>query len=148
MTLVRWRPTRDFVHMKNEFDRLFGEFLSHSNIDYNDSDKVWSPRVDVFETEEEFLDSAELTGVRKEDVKVTIQDNVLSLIGKKRKENEEKDENIYRREPIYGDFKRSIPLPGEVKANKIQANFKDGVLKITLPKTEEAKIKEIQISVN
>lgn len=148
MTLVKWRPTRDFVNVRNEFDRLFGDFFGPSDSEYFQSKRSWSPRVDISENDDVLVISAELPGVNKDKVKVSIQDNVLFLKGEKVREKEEKGESVYRSERIFGEFKKTINLPVSVDANKIEAKFRDGVLSINLPKTEEAKIKEIPISVN
>ena len=148
MTLVKWRSTRDFHNIRNEFDRMLGESFCEPGSEDNYSDRFCSPRVNLSETEDALMIPAELPGVGKEHVKVSLQDNVLFLKGDKQIENEEKGENILRTERIFGAFKRSITLPVSVDANKIKARIKDGVLAITLQKSEEARIKEIPISVN
>jgi HSP20 family protein len=89
-----------------------------------------------------------MPGMSKDDVKVSVQDNVLTLKGEKKQEKEEKDKNYHRVERSYGSFCRSFQLPTSVKADKVKANYKDGVLSITLPKTEEVKPKEIPISID
>jgi HSP20 family protein len=108
---------------------------------------VWSPSVDVSETKDNVVIKAEIPGMTKDDVKISIQDNVITLKGEKKQEKEEKDANYHRIERSYGSFCRSFTLPAAVKADKIKATYKDGILNVTLPKTEEVKPKEIPINV-
>ena len=107
----------------------------------------WSPSVDVSETKDNFIIKAELPGLEKDDVNVSISGDLLTLKGEKKKEEEEKDEHHHYVERYYGSFQRSFKLPANVKADKIEATFDKGVLKVVLPKTEEAKKKEIEIKV-
>jgi HSP20 family protein len=129
-------------------DHMFGDFFG-TNLDRGDRvlDTVWNPYVDIAETDNEIIVSAELPGVGKDDVKISIQDDTLVLRGEKRQEKDEKKENYHRVERSYGAFQRTIGLPVSADSGKIKAKFKDGVLKINLPKKEEAKLKEIPISV-
>ena len=148
MALVRWRPARDFLNIRDEIDRMFDEFFGTLPERLTTGlENVWTPSVDISETDNDIIVTAELPGVKKDDIKISLQDNVLTLRGEKKQEKEEKNENFHRVERTYGMFQRSFTLPAPVDANKIKARFKDGVLKITLPKTEEAKMKEIPISV-
>jgi len=105
------------------------------------------PRVDIAETNGELVVAAELPGLTRDDVSIRIENNVLTLKGEKKQEEEEKATNYHRIERSYGAFSRSFSLPSTVDASKVRAGFKDGVLTITLPKTEEAKGKEIPIEV-
>ena len=148
MTLVRWRPTRDLVNVHDAMDRLFSDFFG-TGLDRGDKvlGTVWNPYVDIAETDDEIMVSAELPGIGKDDVKISLHDNTLILRGEKKQQNQEKKENYHRVERSYGAFQRSISLPAATESNKIKAKFKDGVLRITLPKKEEAKLKEIPISV-
>ncbi len=148
MTLVRWRPARELMSIHEARDHMFGDFFG-TNPDRGDRvlDTVWNPYVDIAETDNEIIVSAELPGVGKDDVKISIQDDTLVLRGEKRQEKDEKKENYHRVERSYGAFQRTIGLPVSADSGKIKAKFKDGVLKINLPKKEEAKLKEIPISV-
>lgn len=145
MALMRWRPFRDLLSLQEEVNRLFDELFERfpSRLDLFESG--WSPRVDVIETDDEVIVEAELPGVKKEDVSVTITDNVLTIKGEKRREREEKAGSYHRVERAYGSFQRSFTLPATVQADKAKATFKDGVLRVTIPKTEEARPKEIKI---
>lgn len=139
-----WSPFRDLVSMQREvgrlFDGLFGDLDGDGN--YVTS---WSPRADVIENSESYVIKAELPGVNKNDVKITLRENVLTIKGEKKHEKEEKDHNLHRVERSYGSFERSFSLPSNVKSDKIDAAYKDGVLTVTLPKAEEAKPKEIEV---
>ena len=146
MTIVRWSPLRDLVNMQSEMNRLFDDFYVQSS-ESSDQPAVWGPVVDISENDNEIMVIAELPGLQKEDVKINLQDNVLSLEGEKKQEAEEKGKCFHRVERGYGKFQRSFVLPASVKGNNVKANFKDGILVITLPKTDEAKPKQIDISV-
>ncbi len=149
MTLVRWRPSRDLLNINSDFDRLFSDFFGNSlGRRYNGSERTIYPSIDLSESDKEFVVKAELPGVDKDNVKISLQENILTLHGEKNQEIEEKNENYRLNERVYGVFERSIRLPNSVDAKKIKAKFKDGILSINLPKSAEAKLKEIPISVN
>ncbi len=141
-----WSPFKDIVNMQREvgrlFDGLFADFDENGN-----SVTSWLPRADVIENGDAYIIKTELPGVDKNDVKITVRDNVLTLKGEKKQEKEEKGHNFHRVERSYGTFERSFSLPTGVKNDKIDAAYKDGVLTITLPKVEEAKPKEIEVKV-
>ena len=107
----------------------------------------WSPCCDIYETENEIVVKAEIPGVKKEDVKLSMQDNVLTLSGERKFEEETKKENYVRVERGYGSFTRSFTLPPSVDVKTISAEFKDGLLEVKLPKLEQAKPKEVEIKV-
>ncbi len=145
MSIVRWAPREksvfhDLMNMQSEMNRLFTNF-------WNDEPSItnWSPSVDIAEGKDEFTVKVELPGIDKKDVKVTVQDNVLMIQGEKKQESETKEKNYHRVERSFGSFARSFRLPSLVKADKIEAQYKDGILSITLPKSEEAKAKEIEV---
>lgn len=110
--------------------------------------KPWTPSCDIFETDKELVLKFELPEVRREDVKVTMENNVLSLHGERRFEEETKRENYHRVERHYGEFMRSFNVPMFVDATMIRAEFKDGLLTVTLPKREEARAKQIEVKVS
>lgn len=147
MAITRWRPLMDLVSMQDEMNRLFDDFFGRPLVRTEWTEGVWSPSVDVSEDKDNVIVKTEMPGMKKEDVKISIQDNVLTLKGAKKQEKEEKDANYHRIERSYGSFCRSFALPTSVKADKVKASYKDGVLNITLPKTEEAKPKEIPVSI-
>ena len=144
MTLVRWRPFRELNSMQREMNRMFDAFFRDVE-DEVTGEPTWYPSLDVKETADRVEVSAELPGMRKEDIKLSIRDNVLHLTGEKKREDEEKDTNFHRVERIYGMFSRSITLPAHVEIDKVEAYFKDGVLRLILPKAEQEKPKQIEI---
>jgi HSP20 family protein len=147
MAIVRWRPFRDMMSIQDEMNKLFDDFLGRPLMRTEWSEGVWNPSVDISETKDNVVIKAEMPGLNKEDFKISMQDNMLTLIGEKKQEKKEKETNYHRVERSYGAFSRSFALPTSVKSDKIKATYKDGVLSITLPKTEEVKPKEIPISI-
>ena len=148
MSIMRWRPTRDLLSVRDEMNRLFDSVFSgwpERRESLLEGD--WAPSVDVAETEEEIVVTAELPGIEQNEVDISIADDVLTLKGEKKEEKEEKKKNYHRIERTYGSFQRSIGLPTGVQADKATAKYKDGVLRITIPKAEEAKPKQIKIDV-
>jgi HSP20 family protein len=154
MALTRWNPSRELLNLDREFKRMFDFFddrfgLSPKTADQNEYDNaVWSPLTDVEENGDNYLLKLDLPGVKKEDVKISYSDGQLSISGERKQENVKKDSKIHRLERAYGKYYRSFNLPKKIKEDKINAEFKDGQLTITIPKAEEAKPKEIEISVN
>jgi HSP20 family protein len=125
---------------------MFDSFLQRGG-DLFESGTMLSPATDISEDKDNLVFSVEIPGMNKEDFKVTVQDNILTIRGEKRQESEVKDSSYRRVERSYGSFSRSFNLPASVQSDKIKAAYEDGVLKLVLPKAEEAKPKEIQISV-
>ena len=147
MDLVSWRPFRgELSSMRREMDELWNRFFGETPF-FRTFPEEWSPSVDISETKDELLIKAELPGLDAKDVDVSISGDVLTIIGEKKREEEEKDEHHYRAERYYGSFQRSFQLPTSVQADKVKATFDKGVLKVTLPKVEEAKKKQIEIKV-
>jgi HSP20 family protein len=148
ITLVRWHRARDVHAMRYDMNRLVRDFSRGGLQDKGASSRdVWTPAVDMYEGDEAFTLTAELPGFSKDDVQVEIKDNRLTLRGERKREAEVKEAHYHRVERVYGAFQRSIRLPAMVDADKAEAVFKDGVLKLTLPKAEEAKPKPISITV-
>lgn len=145
MTIVRWTPRRDMLRIQDEMNRLFNNFVRSTEADREQT--MWSPQVDIFESDDEISVTVEIPGMEKEDVTVSIQDNVLTLKGEKKQDTESKDKNFHRVERAYGSFERSFSLPSTIQTDRVKATAKDGVLTIALPKAEEAKPKEIAIAV-
>lgn len=150
MYLVKYNTRRHPVQFPNTFNRLFDDFWGHSMLTnpahWEEDSVVWSPRVDVKETENEYQVHADLPGLVKEDVSISLEDGVLTIKGERKQSEEAKEENQYYSERSYGNFSRSLNLPSKVDEKKIKASLKDGVLSISLPKVEEAKPREIAIS--
>jgi HSP20 family protein len=147
ITLVRWHHARDVHAMRNEMSRLLDGFLRGGMQDMGARRRdSWTPAVDIYEGDEAFTLKAELPGFSKDDVQVEIKDNRLTLKGERKRESDVKEAQYHRVERVYGAFQRSIKLPAVVDAEKAEAIFKDGVLKLTLPKAEKAKPKQISIT--
>lgn len=146
MTLVRWSPLRNAFTVKSELDRLFDNFLSE-RVGSSDNISDDLPLIDVEETDHEFLVTAEVPGMQKKDIKITFENNYLNISGEKKEIRENKDHNFYQKERTYGKFSRSIAIPAGVMLDKIDAEYEQGVLTVKIPKTEEAKPKQIDIKV-
>lgn len=148
MNLVRWDPFRELEEMSDRLNRVFGRPSARREGGKETMTVAdWTPAVDISETEAEYLIKAELPEVKKEDVKVTVQDGVLSIYGERTQEKEEKGKRYHRVERSYGTFVRSFTVPDHVDDTKVKAEFKDGVLNLHLPKTEKAKPKAIEVKV-
>ncbi|HTS20114.1 MAG TPA: Hsp20/alpha crystallin family protein [Verrucomicrobiae bacterium] len=151
MALIRWSPRREtwdpfagLAEIHDEMDRLFSRSLRSGN----GFEGVFSPAVDVVVEKDNVIVTADLPGLSKEDVSVSLQENYLTIKGEKKQETEKKEANFFLSERVHGSFTRVIELPIAVDAAKIDARFKDGVLRVTLPKTEEAKPKQIEVKVS
>lgn len=148
MNIVRWDPFREFEDMSNRLARFFNQPSLRRTIDDDGAFFAdWAPAVDVQETEKEYIVKADLPDVRKEDVKVGIENGVLTLEGERKQEKEENNKKFHRVERVYGKFVRRLALPMEIDAQKVAAEFKDGVLNVKMPKTESAKPRAIDVKV-
>jgi HSP20 family protein len=152
MAIVRWEPFRDLVSIQERMNRLFDEaFRGNPPRAAGEDDWAlggsWAPAVDIYEQEGNIVLKAELPGVDAKDVDIHVENNVLTLRGERRFDSEVKRDNYHRVERAYGSFARSFTLPNVVDTERIKAEYKDGVLRVTLPKKEEAKPKQISISV-
>jgi HSP20 family protein len=150
MALVRWDQLREFEEMNERLSRAYGrQALGRPAEGGKEALTVpdWAPAVDIAETPEEFLIKAELPEVKKEDVKVTVENGVLRIEGERRQEKEEKTKKFHRIERAYGSFVRTFVVPDNIDEAKVSAEFKDGVLNVHLPKTEKAKHKAIEVKV-
>jgi HSP20 family protein len=147
MNLIRWEPFKEADEMLR---RLTGaEFARWPRVSAGNADKAieWSPAADISETEKEYVVKAELPGVKREDVKVTQEDGVLTIEGERKYEKEDKDEKTHRVERFYGSFYRSFSLPEDSDAKSIRAETKDGMLNVHIPKLKVEKPKPVQIKV-
>ena len=139
-------PFRDFERMRRDMDRLWESFFERGALRGEDGVE-WLPSRDVAETKNEIVVKAEVPGLESKDIDISLSDGLLTIKGEKKQEREEKEENIHLVERSYGSFTRTIRLPNEFQSDKINASYKNGVLKVVLPKSEEAKKKEIKIKV-
>ena len=146
MELVPWRPSGELSSVRREMDRLWNQFLGETPFARTFTEE-WLPSVDISETKKNFVVKAELPGLDAKDVNVSLSGDLITIKGEKKKEEEEKDEHHYCAERYSGSFQRSFQLPASVKGDKVEATFDKGVLKVTIPKAEEAEKKEIEIKV-
>lgn len=148
MAIVRWEPFRDMLNSQREFDRLFKEAFNPIFGEGELSTRTWAPPVDIYENENDIVLKAELPGVDPKEVEIRVEDNTLYLKGERKFEKETKEENYHRVERTYGSFARSFSLPNSINAEQVKAEYKDGLLTLTLPKREEAKPRTIKIDVS
>jgi HSP20 family protein len=141
-------PLRTLARMRADMDRMLGGWSGGATPETSFATGVWAPPVNIAETEDNYVITAELPGLNKDDIKVTYQNGILTLQGERKEEKEENNKNWHRVERVYGTFERSFRLPIPVKAEQIKAEFKDGVLTLTVPKAEEAKPKQIEVKVS
>jgi len=148
MTLVKWDPFRNVAALQDRINRIFDEsFSRNADVDDDISMCAWKPLVDIYETDEAIILKAELPGIKKEDVSVEIKDNVLTLKGERVEDKEVKNESYFRKERCFGTFSRAFNLQHRVQPDKIKARFKDGILKVEIPKPEEEKPKQITVNI-
>lgn len=149
MNLIKWDPFRELEDVSSRLNRIFGRTAGRTESD-NEMLAVadWMPSVDISETDAAYLIKGEIPGVNKEDVKVTIQDGMLTIQGERKMEKEEKGKKFHRVECSYGSFVRSFRVPDDADESAVKAEFKDGMLNVTLPKSAKAKPKSINVSVS
>lgn len=146
MDLIRWNPLNETRALQNRIHRLFDHDVFPSSwFDDELTMGNWKPAVDIYDNDDNIVIKAELPGVESKDVEVEVKDRVLTLKGERCHEKEVKEENYHRKEMAFGKFQRSFTLPGDIDADKIKADFKDGILKIDIPKPEENKPKKISV---
>ncbi|MDR3628193.1 MAG: Hsp20/alpha crystallin family protein [Ignavibacteriaceae bacterium] len=153
MAIMKWNPSRELLNVEREMNKFFNSFGSRfglmdtaNNDEYENA--VWAPLTDISEDKDNYIIKLDLPGVSKEDVKISYLDGQLSISGERKQEKETKELKFHRVERTYGRYVRSFTLPGVIKEDKIDAEFKNGQLQITVPKAEEAKPKEISIKIN
>jgi len=144
--LTPWKPSRELTTLRDEMDKIWNRFFGEWP-GMEPFRTEWVPSLDVSETKNNIVVKSEVPGMDPKDIDISLVGDALTIKGEKKQEREEKDENYHRIERSYGTFSRSVRLPQDVQSDKIKANYKNGILKITLPKSEEAKAKEIKIKV-
>ena len=151
MAIVRFEPFRDLVSLQERMNRLFDDSFRGLGRPASEEDwalgGAWAPSVDIYEQEGSIVLKAEIPGVDPKDVDIRVENNVLTLSGQRKLDNEVKREHYHRVERAYGRFSRSFTLPNVVDTASIKAEFKEGLLRVVMPKREEAKPKQISISV-
>ena len=145
--LARWPGFGRLSTLRDEIDRLFdaplAEFARASQLLSG-----WTPPLDIFEDKDNVVVKAELPGMKKEEIEISLHDGSLSISGERKSESKHEDAETYRSERFFGRFQRTVSLPTSVDSNKVKAQYKDGVLTVTLPKSEEAKPKQIDVTVS
>jgi HSP20 family protein len=145
MAIIRWDPFRDMVTLRDKMNKLFEDSYSGRAEESGLLQGTWAPSVDIFESENELVLTAEVPGIDEKDIEIKLEDNTLTLKGERKLEKETKEENYHRIERSYGSFFRSFSLPNYVDHDKIQAEYQNGVLKITMPKRQESKSRKVKI---
>ena len=147
-----WKPFSELSRIEREAERMFGDFFRRPLLGFSWPERFREigfrePAIEVYEEKDDVVVKAEIPGMKKENLEINLSDSHLIIKGEKKQEEEVKKKGYYYSERSYGSFMRSIDLPNEVRSEKATANFKDGVLEVRLPKTEEAKRKEVKIKV-
>jgi HSP20 family protein len=147
-TLARWEPFKELEDLQNRLSNLFGRAPVRRTESKEDITLAeWAPLADITEDDKEYLIKAELPDVKKEDVKVTVENGVLTLSGERKFEKEEKNKKYHRVERAYGSFMRRFTLPDDADPENVKAEFKDGMLTVHLSKSEKAKPKQREVAV-
>src|SRR4051794_12030773 len=145
MTIVRWEPLRELSSLQTEMNRLFNTVFDTPAP--NGGSRRWGPAMDLVETPDDFVLRADLPGLTQDDVKIEVEDTVLTISGERKAEHEAREEGFYRLERAFGTFSRSLTLPKGVDAEGVRAAFHNGVLEVHIPKPEATKPRRIEIAV-
>lgn len=148
MTMIKYDPFRELRSLQNEVNRLFSSSFSRGNDDSDLMRGAWSPQVDIFENKNEIVLEAELPGMKPEDVNISIENNILTIRGERKFEKKNEGDDFHRVERSYGSFTRSFTLPPTISSENANAQFENGVLRLSLAKREEAKPRRIEIKAN
>lgn len=143
--LTPWRPFRELTTLRDQMDRMWERFFKEGMEPFGGE---WVPSLDVSETKNDIVVKAEVPGMNPKDIDISLTGDLLTIKGEKKQEREEKDENYHRVERSYGAFTRSVRLPQEVKSDKVKADYRNGILKVTMPKSDAAKKKAVKIKVD
>jgi HSP20 family protein len=149
VTIVRWEPLRELSSLQTEMNRLFNTVFDAPTAGTGNGGTLrrWVPAMDLLETADHFVLRADLPGMTEDDVKIELEDSVLTVSGERKAEHEDRQEGFYRVERAFGSFSRSLTLPKGVNADAVTASFDNGVLEIRIPKPEESKPRRISIAV-
>ncbi len=148
MAIIKWSPARDIASLQQGINRLFEDVFSQSGDYDSEAMGTWRPPVDIIDTEPAIIIFAEIPGVDKENVAIEVKENVLSISGERSVDHSVGNGSYMRSERVFGRFARSFALPAMIATEKITASFKDGVLKITIPKPEAEKPRQVSINVD
>ncbi len=141
--LTSWDPFREMVSLRDELDRLFDSVFGR--LPRERGETYWAPPLDIEETEDAIIVRAELPGMNKDDIKITLSGDTLTISGERKQESEKKGRTYYRIERAYGKFQRTVTLPTDVESDRTKASYKAGVLELVLPKSEKSRAREINI---
>jgi HSP20 family protein len=145
LNLTPWRERRELDHFRSEMDSLLDRFFDLAPFSRLRGTSDWLPAVDVSETDKEVVVQAEIPGMEAKDIDISLNGRILTIKGEKKQVKEEKEKNYHRTERRYGSFSRSFELPADVDTNKVEAKYKDGVLRLSLAKTKEQSLKKIEV---
>jgi len=145
--MPKWDPFKDFISIRERIDSLFDDVIAQNRSCNGMSYGVWSPPVDIYESENEIIMKAELPGMSRDDFRIEVNDNVITLFGERKFAKDLRDENYSRMERQYGTFKRIFNLPNRVEEKEISANYELGVLEISIPKSTGEKPRRIKVEV-
>ncbi|HEV7376031.1 MAG TPA: Hsp20/alpha crystallin family protein [Pyrinomonadaceae bacterium] len=146
MSIVRYDPFRDLRSLQDEVNRLFSTNLSRTFDDEGMARGAWNPSVDIYENKDQIVLEAELPGMKREDFDLSIENNVITLRGERRFEKQDEGDNFHRVERSYGSFARSFTLPQTVQTDEVTAEYRNGVLRVKMPKREEVKARRIEVA--
>lgn len=151
MALVKWNPAKELMNMEREFNKMLNSLSTRFGITTEADDElenaVWMPLTDILEEDDKYILNMDLPGIEKKDVKISYANGQLTVSGERKQEKEKKGTTYHRIERAFGKYYRSFNLPEKILEDKIEAEFKDGALTITIPKAEEARPKEIEVKV-
>jgi HSP20 family protein len=146
MQLIKWNPSRDIFSLRNHFNTLFDDYFYPSRqTAAEERIRSWNPVVDIYEEGDNIIVQAELPGVTKDGISVDVKDRVLTIKGERSADNEVKEDKYFRRERVYGQYRRAFTLPADVDPEGVKAEYSEGVLKILVPKPEAQKPKQITV---
>jgi HSP20 family protein len=145
MAIIRWDPFRDLVTLREKMNRLFEDAVTARGQERDLISSTWTPSVDIYETENELILTAEVPGIDEKDIEIKVEDNTLSIRGERTLDKETKEENYHRIERSYGSFFRSFSIPQFIDQDKIEAEHESGVLRIVMPKRPESKPKTVKV---
>lgn len=149
MSIVKWDPFRDVAALQDRINRIFSESFDSTREQEDDGSLYdWRPPVDIYEVAEGFVLKVELAGVKKEDISVEVTDNVLNIKGERLLDSGVKDEQYYRKERSFGKFQRSFTLKESIKPEQVKASFKNGVLKIVVPRPTKENAKQVTVKID
>lgn len=148
MAIIRWDPFRNITTLQDRINRLFEDAFPREQGMEEDLMCVWRPQVDIYEDESGFVLLVDLPGVDKQKVSVEVKENILTISGEREAYGPEQDDRYYRRERSCGTFQRSFSLRTMITPDKIRASFKNGVLKIEIPRPEEEKPRQVSVSID